>query len=137
MSTKIIACLQHQLTSKNIDSRFISWCHKCFSLEKIGLKCLLSDSKNHKPILVYEEMFEVYKEIHINFAHAGRDKCLEYLSINYSWYNREILQLLLKNCASCQRRKPIHKPMLSKPIVALGMVYCYSSYHFYNVKIIP
>ena len=65
-------------------------------------------------------MYDVYKRTHIDTAHAGRDECLDYLSMNYSWYNRRLLQILIKNCSSCQKRKPIVKPMLSKPIIALG-----------------
>ena len=60
-------------------------------------------------------MYDTYKQIHIQSAHGGRDKCLDSLSMNYSWCNRKLLELFIKNCSSCQKRKPV-----VKPIVALG-----------------
>ncbi len=130
MSLKIIVCLQNKLTTKEVSSRFMFWCRKSFSLINIGLRCLLCDSKNKKPIITYEEMYDIYKRIHIESAHGGRDKCIDSLIVNYSWYNRDLLQIFIKNCSSCQKRKAILKPMLSKPIIALGEIYYYINYCF-------
>ena len=74
-------------------------------MQKNGTKRLLCDAKSKKPVLLYESMYDVYKHTHIETAHAGRDKCLDSLSVNYSWYNRRLFELFIKNCSSCQRRK--------------------------------
>jgi hypothetical protein len=117
---KLIACLQDDHSSRESDSRFPSWCRKTFAMRAIGTRHFLCDVKNGKPVLVYEDMYDVFKKIHIEAAHGGRDKCLDNLAVNYSWFNRSLLQIFLKSCSSCQKRKSILKPMLSKPIIALG-----------------
>ncbi|CAF4136195.1 unnamed protein product, partial [Adineta steineri] len=119
MNEKIIACLQNNLSSTENNSRFISWCRNSFALRVIGTRQFLCDIKFGKPILLYENMYDIYKKIHTETAHGGRDKCLDSLLINYSWFNKDLLQIFLKNCSSCQKRKSILKPMLSKPIIAL------------------
>ncbi|CAF3853491.1 unnamed protein product [Rotaria magnacalcarata] len=118
MHDRIIECLTNN-NSSSYNARFISWCRTTFVIQNTGAKFLLYDSKTKKAVLIYESMYNVYKHTHIETAHAERDKCLDSLSLNYSWYNRKLLQLFIKNCSACQKRKPIVKPMLSKPIIAL------------------
>ena len=119
---KIINCLRgNSTTTTEFDSRFTSWCRNSFVMCDIGPETFLCDIKSKKPVLLYEDMYEVYKNAHIEAAHAGRDKCLDALSVNYSWFNRKLLQIYLKNCSSCQQRKSIKRPTVSKPIIALGM----------------
>ncbi|CAF0746951.1 unnamed protein product [Adineta steineri] len=120
MNEKIITCLQNNLSSTENNSRFISWCRNSFALRVIGTRQFLCDIKFGKPILLYENMYDIYKKIHTEAAHGGRDKCLDSVLINYSWFNRDLLQIFLKNCSSYQKRKSILKPILSKPIIALG-----------------
>ncbi|CAF1176968.1 unnamed protein product [Rotaria sordida] len=91
MSEKIVACLQNKLSCEENNSRFTSWCRCSFALRMIGKRQFLCDNKNGKPILLYEKMVDVFKKIHIEIAHGGRDKCLEDLAVNYIWYNRELL----------------------------------------------
>ncbi|CAF0929775.1 unnamed protein product [Adineta ricciae] len=120
MKNKIMNCLrENAITTDDFDSRFTSWCRNSFMVCDIGSERFLCDMKSKKPVLLYENMYEVYKKIHIETAHAGRDKCLDALSINYSWFNRELLQICLKSCSSCQQRKSIKRPTVSKPIIAL------------------
>ena len=120
MNEKIVSCLRNNLRLEESNSRFISWCRYSFVLRIIGTCHFVCDNKNRKPVLLYENMYDVYKKIHIETAHGGRDKCLDNLAVNYSWFNRHLLQIFIKNCTSCQKRKSIEKPMLSKPIIALG-----------------
>jgi hypothetical protein len=131
MNDKILRCLSNKF-SYEFNSRFTTWCRVSFVVQKLGSNNLLCDAKTNKPVLIYEMMYDIYKKIHTETAHAGRDKCLDYLSVNYSWYNRNILQIFIQNCLSCQRGKSIPKPMLSKPIIALGETYCYNIYHILN-----
>ncbi len=119
MKKKIFRCLSNKY-SEEFDARFKSWCRMSFSIRKIGLQSILCDSKTKKPILIYEQMYDVFKEIHEGAAHGGRDKCMDSLSINYSWYNRQLLQIFINNCQACQKRQLVKIPMISKPIIALG-----------------
>jgi hypothetical protein len=123
MNDEIIRCLLSK-SPQEFDSRFLSWCRNSFVIQQIGLKYILCDAKTNKPVLLYEAMYDVYKSTHLEAAHAGRDKCLDSLAMNYSWYSRHLLQIFIKNCSSCQKRKPLLKPMLSKPIIALGKTCC-------------
>jgi hypothetical protein len=90
---------------------------------KIGSKSILCDVKTNKPILIYEEMYDVFKQIHEETAHGGRDKCMDSLSINYSWCNRQLLQLFINNCQACQQRQSVKIQIISKPIIELGKSY--------------
>jgi hypothetical protein len=71
MNEKIISCLQNNLSSMKIDSRFISCCQHLFALRIIGIEKFLCDIKNGKPILLYENMYDVLKKIHIETATGG------------------------------------------------------------------
>ena len=135
MSEKIITCLRNNsLSTKEFDSRFISWCRNSFVLQDIGVRIFLCDIKTGKPVLLYENMYDIFKKIHYETAHAGRDKCLDNLSINYSWYNRDLLQIFLKNCSSCQKRKSIKRPVVSKPIIALGEIYYFNIFCRHKIQ---
>ena len=68
MNEKIISCLQNNLSSMKTDSRFISWCRHLFALRIIGIEQFLCDIKNGKPVLLYENMYDVFKKIHIETA---------------------------------------------------------------------
>jgi hypothetical protein len=119
MKTKIFRCLSNKYPDE-FNSRFKSWCRTSFSIRKIGVESVLCDSKNRKPILIYEQMYEIFKQIHEETAHGGRDKCMNSLSVNYSWYNRQLMQIFINNCQACQNRQAVKIPMLSKPIIELG-----------------
>ncbi|CAF1176001.1 unnamed protein product [Adineta ricciae] len=85
MKTNIMNCLrENRITTTDFDCRFASWCRNSFVANDIGGQTFLCDLKSNKPVLLYENMYEVYKKVHIESAHAGRDKCLDALSINYS-----------------------------------------------------
>jgi hypothetical protein len=111
---KIMRCLQKK-TLDEFNSRFISWCRNSFALRFIETHQFLCNNINGKPVLIYEDMYDAYNNIHIETAHSGREKCLDSITVNYSWFNRHLLQIFLKNCAPCGKRKSIEKP-----IIALG-----------------
>ena len=119
MEAKILRCISNK-NPKEFNSRFKSWCRTSFCIREIGLESVLCDSKTQKPILLYEQMYDIFKQIHEETAHGGRDKCMDSLSINYSWYNRQLLQIFLKSCQACQERQPVKIPVISKPIMELG-----------------
>jgi len=119
MKIRILRCLSNKYPEE-FDSRFKSWCRTSFSIRKIGSESLLCDSKRHKPILIYEQMYDIFKQIHEETAHGGRDKCMDSLSVNYSWYNRQLLQIFINNCQACQNRQAVKIPIISKPIIELG-----------------
>ena len=50
----------------------------------IGTQKFICGNKNEKPVLLYENMYDVFKKIHIETGHGGRDKCFDSLTVNYS-----------------------------------------------------
>jgi len=119
LQTKIIECLSNS-ESHSFDSHFRTWCHINFKLLNIGSQTFLSDLKTHKSVLLFENMYSVYKQVHIDTNHGGRDKCLDELSLHYSWYSRPLVQIFLKLCMPCQTRTTAKIPINSKPIIELG-----------------
>ncbi len=104
MKAKIVQCLSNKYP-KQFNAHFKTWCRTTFQTRKIGLESLLCDSRTHKPIIVYEEMYTIFKQIHVQTAHSDRDRCLGSLSVNYSWYNTKFLQIFINLCESCQSRQ--------------------------------
>jgi Integrase zinc binding domain len=121
LSEKIINALQNKISPEKNYGVFTRWCRRSFVLRPIGGHHLLCDTKNMKPVLLFEDMYEVYFNSHQQTAHSGRDKCLDHIATNYSWSNRSLLQIFLKQCSVCQTRKSVKFPSVSKPIIALGI----------------
>ena len=109
MKKKILRCLSNKYPQE-FTSHFKIWCEISFIIEEIGPEQVLCDSKEKKPVLIYEKMYDTYKEVHEQSAHAGRDKCLHNLAVNYSWFNRDLLQKYIKICYSCQKRQSVKIP---------------------------
>ena len=87
------------------DSRFISWCRNSFALRIIGIEEFLYDIKNGKPVLLYKNMYEIFKKVHLESAHGSRDKCLDNLAVSYSWFNRDLLQIFIKKLHILSKKK--------------------------------
>ena len=121
LSEKIINALENKRSSEKDHVRFSRWCRQTFLLRRIGGQQVLCDVKNVKPVLLFEDMYEVYFDSHHQTAHSGRDKCMDYISANYSWSNRSLLQIFISQCSACQTRKSIKIPSVTKPIIALGI----------------
>ena len=121
LNERINNVLQNKLSSTNENGPFSRWCRKTFVLRPIGGHQVLCDIKSMKPVLLFEDMFEVYFNSHHQTAHGGRDKCMEFISTNYSWSNRSLLQIFISQCSECQTRKSIKIPSVTKPIIALGI----------------
>ena len=133
LSEKITEALQNKPSHEKKAGLFLRWCRQSFALRPIGGHQVLCDIKNIKPVLLFEDMYEVYQDSHQQTAHSGRDKCQEYISANYSWLNRTLLQLFIAQCSACQTRKSIKLQSVTKPIIALGisedslqMIFCLS-----------
>ncbi|CAF3763834.1 unnamed protein product [Rotaria sp. Silwood1] len=75
-SEKIINILQNKLSTEKVFGRFSRWCKQTFTLRFIGGHQLLCDFKEVKPVLLDEDMYDVYQTSHHQTAHGGRDKCL-------------------------------------------------------------
>ena len=133
-SEKIINVLQNKLSTEKVSGRFSRWCKQMFTFRLIGGHQLLCDFKEVKPVLLYEDMYDVYRTSHHQTAHGDRDKCLEYISANYSWTNRSLLQIFIAQCSACQTRKSVKIKMVSKPIIVLGIrtFYFNSLFILYN-----
>jgi len=43
----------------------------------------------------------IFEQIDLQIVHADRDKSLDSLSVNYSWYKRKLLQLFTSLCERC------------------------------------
>lgn len=112
-----------QTDSEKKNSQFRFWATANFEIQKYNTENILCDTKTKKPVLIYEDMYSIYDSIHTSTAHGGRDKCLDALAVNYSWYNRRLLEIFLKLCPSCQTRKTVKIPMFSKPIIELGITH--------------
>ena len=123
MCEKIINVLQGKIFTDKTSSSFVRWCRKSFTLRLIGGYQLLCDIKNLKPVLLYEDMYEVYRTSHIQTAHGGRDKCQDHISTNYSWSNRSLLQIFISQCIACQTRKSVKIKTVTKPIIVLGTTF--------------
>ena len=130
MREKIFQSLLHTDTEKK-DSQFRFWSIANFEIQTFNAENILCDAKTKKPVLIYEDMYSIYYSIHTSTAHGGRDKCLDALTVNYSWYNRRLLEIHLKLCPSCQTRKTVKIPMFSKPIIELGITH---HLHHFSLK---
>jgi hypothetical protein len=121
LSERITESLRNKPSHEEKAGRFLRWCRQSFLLRPIGGHQVLCDIKNTKPVLLYEDMYEVYHDSHQQTAHSGRDKCEEFISANYSWSNRRLLQIFIAQCSACQTRKSIKLQSVTKPIIALGI----------------
>ena len=134
MREKIFQCLLHTDIEKK-DSQFRFWSIANFEIQTFNAENILCDAKTKKPVLIYEDMYSIYYSIHTSTAHGGRDKCLDALAVNYSWYNRRLLEVFLKLCPSCQTRKTVKIPMFSKPIIELGIKHHLHHFSFKSVRL--
>ncbi|CAF2895221.1 unnamed protein product [Rotaria sp. Silwood2] len=107
-SEKIINILQNKLSTEKVFGHFPRWCKQTFTPRLIGNHQLLCDFKEVKPVLLYQDMYDIYQTSHHQTAHCGRDKCLGYIAVNYSWTNRSLLQIFIAQCSACQTRRTVY-----------------------------
>lgn len=122
MKKKIFRCFSNKYPQE-FTSNFKTWCETSFIIGEIGSEQVLYHSENKKEVLIYENMYDTYKQVHEQTAHGGRDKCLDSLAINYSWFNRKLVQQYIDICYSCQNRQSVKIPTVSKPIIELGKIF--------------
>ncbi|CAF0953530.1 unnamed protein product [Rotaria sordida] len=120
----IIKCL---LLSKDkpltlFSSQFIFWVKKHFIITKIAAADIACCIKSKKPICIYEMFYNVIREAHTTISHGGRDKTMHELNSHYSWIPRFAVEIFLKQCISCQTRKPLKQHVVTKPIISLGVM---------------
>ncbi|CAF1680811.1 unnamed protein product [Rotaria magnacalcarata] len=101
---------------------FVYWAKQKFILIKIGNIDIVACVKSKKPVCVYEYFYNVIKERHTNISHGGRDKTIFELNFQYSFIPRFAIDIFMKQCIQCQTRNPIKQHVVSKPIIALGVM---------------
>ena len=103
-------------------AKFKHWCKNQFKVETIGARNLLYCSKTSLPVTTKEETFDTILRCHLRVGHTGRDKTFDEVKKNYSWVNRNVVQLFLQTCTTCNTRQPLKKPKAGKPIISLGFL---------------
>ncbi|CAF4559389.1 unnamed protein product, partial [Didymodactylos carnosus] len=93
-----------------------------FTIVKLAGIDVIYCTKSKKPICVYESLFNIIKECHEAVSHGGRDKTLTEVNSHYSWVPKIVIEIYLKTCVACQVRKPLKHPVVSKPIISLGVM---------------
>ncbi|CAF1333678.1 unnamed protein product, partial [Didymodactylos carnosus] len=108
--------------SDSLSTNFVYWCRQKFIIVKLANVDVVCCAKNRKPVCVYEALFTVIKECHESISHGGRDKTLSEINSHYSWVPKVVVEIYLKSCVACQVRKPLKQPVVSKPIISLGVM---------------
>jgi hypothetical protein len=103
-------------------SKFNFWVKRHFILIKIAGVDIGCCMKSKKPICIYEAYYNVIGEAHATISHGGRDKTIHELNSHYSWIPRFAVEMYLRQCISCQTRKPLKQHVIAKPIIATGVM---------------
>ena len=103
-------------------AKFKHWCKNQFKVETIGARNLLYCSKTLLPVTTKEETSDTILHCHLRVGHTGRDKTFDEVKKNYSWVNRNVVQLFLQTCPTCNTRQPLKKPKAGKPIISLSFL---------------
>ncbi|CAF0765604.1 unnamed protein product [Didymodactylos carnosus] len=53
---------------------------------------------------------------------SNRDKTIAEVAVRYSWIPRNVIEIYLKHYSACQLKKPSKQPVVSKPIISLGVM---------------
>lgn len=120
----IVKCLllPKEKPSGLFSAKFNYWVKQNFIIINIAGVNIACCIKSRKTICIYESYFKVIGEAHANISHGGRDKTIFELNKQYSWIPRFAVELYLKQCLSCQTRKPLKQHVISKPIISLGVL---------------
>ncbi|CAF1510262.1 unnamed protein product [Didymodactylos carnosus] len=114
--------LEKGKSSKSFSPAFAFWARKNFEKKEISGVDILYCISSKKPVCIYESFYHIIQECHKNISHGGRDKTIAEVAIHYSWIPRNVIEIYLKHCSACQLRKPIKHPVVSKPIISLGVM---------------
>ncbi|CAF4110010.1 unnamed protein product [Rotaria sordida] len=110
-------------TSSNLFStNFTYWVKHKFVLIKIAAIDVVACIKTKKPVCIYENFYNAINEAHTNISHGGREKTMYELNCQYSYIPRPAVEIFLKQCVPCQTRKPVKHHVITKPIIALGVM---------------
>ena len=75
-----------------------------------------------KNLSVHMKHYNVIRETHSSISHGGRVKTVFALNSHYSWVPRFAVETYLKQCITCQTRKPFKQHLINKPIISLGVM---------------
>ncbi|CAF1564081.1 unnamed protein product [Didymodactylos carnosus] len=114
--------LEKGKSSKSFSPAFAFWARKNFEKKEISGVDVLYCISSKKPVCIYESFYHVIQECHKSISHGGRDKTIAEVAAHYSWISRNVIEIYLKHCSVCQLRKPIKHPVVSKPIISLGVM---------------
>ncbi|CAF0810356.1 unnamed protein product [Didymodactylos carnosus] len=114
--------LEKGKSSNSFSPKFVYWSKQNFVVRKIAGIDVLCCITTNKPVCVYESFFNIIGECHTTVAHGGRDKTMAEITANYSWIPTPIVKIFLKHCSACQLRKTVKQPVVSKPIISLGVM---------------
>ena len=88
----------------------------------IGQMLMLLVALSPKNLSVRMKHCNVIREAHSSISHGGRVKTVFELNSHYSWIPRFAVETYLKQCITCQIRKPFKQHLLNKPIIYLGVM---------------
>lgn len=108
--------------SANLPPKFVYWAKRKFTLMKIAGVPVVSSQDSKMPVCVYETYYDAIFEAHVAVSHGGRHKTVAELTARSSWIPRFAVEIFLKQCVPCQIRKPLKQPVVSKPIISLGVM---------------
>jgi hypothetical protein len=106
----------------SLPAKFIYWVKQHFIIIKIAAIDIACCIKTKKSICVYESYYRVIGEAHAIVSHGGRVKTVHEVNSHYSWVPRFAVEIYLKQCITCQTRKPLKQHIVAKPIVSLGVM---------------
>ncbi|CAF1583895.1 unnamed protein product, partial [Didymodactylos carnosus] len=83
---------------------------------------IVCDKKSVKPIALYESFFQIIGECRSRISHGGRNKTLKEIQANYNWTPHAFVDIFMKQGVECQIRKSIKTPVVSRPIISVGVM---------------
>ncbi|CAF1106999.1 unnamed protein product [Didymodactylos carnosus] len=107
---------------EGVNGSFVYWSRKNFILREISGVEIVCCVKFKQPVCKYESFYNIVNESHEKISHGGRDKTLAEILAHYSWIPKIVVEIYLKYCISCQNQKPVKTPVVSKPILSLGVL---------------
>ncbi|XP_014231687.1 KRAB-A domain-containing protein 2-like [Trichogramma pretiosum] len=83
---------------------------------KLIAKC--KDDAALKYYVPLEDMYDLLQKAHVSTGHGARDRLLKETSMKYANVTRELVNLFLSMCQSCQQKKiKRRRGLVSKPIL--------------------
>ena len=118
--------LQGSNTQKNANQRYNI--RSKFVLQKIGdneiVMCICKNrtkknDDNLKPLLVKEELYQVFCKAHLQNNHGGQNQTWNNIKKTWGGVKQDLIELLVKRCLTCSSRNNVRQlTVAGKPIIA-------------------